>query len=148
MRRATGWRLGPLLFQLPPRWHVNAERLEAFLQALPTSLRCVFEFRDPSWFCEQAYVLLRRYGVALCRYDLDGRRSPGVETADFAYLRLHGPGEAYRGFYADENLREWVAKIGDRLARSGDVYCYFDNDESGHAFHDALRLRSMIQSAS
>jgi uncharacterized protein YecE (DUF72 family) len=45
-------------------------------------------------------------------------------------------------------LREWAAEIGGRLACSGDVYCYFDNDESGHAFHDALRLRSMIQSAS
>lgn len=140
-------RLGPLLFQLPPRWHVNAERLEAFLQALPADLRCVFEFRDPSWFCDEVYAALRHHGAALCRYDLEGRRSPEVETADFAYLRLHGPDAAYRGSYAGAVLREWAAELAGGLARGRDVYCYFDNDEAGFAFHDALRLQRMVEEA-
>ncbi|WP_455385696.1 DUF72 domain-containing protein [Acidihalobacter prosperus] len=142
-----GSRLGPLLFQLPPRWRVNAERLDAFLQALPAGRRSVFEFRDPSWFCDEVYALLRQHRAALCRYDLEGRRSPETETADFAYLRLHGPGAAYRGSYADAVLREWAAEITGGLSRGRDVYCYFDNDEAGFAFRDALRLQRMIEEA-
>lgn len=140
-----GERLGPLLFQLPPRWHVDAERLGAFLEALPAGLRSVFEFRDPTWFCNEVYALLSRHGAALCRYDLEGRRVPDVQTADFAYLRLHGPAEAYRGSYPDADLRQWADEIGAWRAQGRDVYCYFDNDEAGHAFHDALRLRDFVE---
>lgn len=139
-----GERLGPLLFQLPPRWHVDVERLAAFLAALPAGLRCVFEFRDSTWFCDEVYALLSRYGAALCRYELEGRRAPSVLTADFAYLRLHGPTEAYRGSYPDAALRQWAEEVGAWLVRGRDVYCYFDNDDAGHAFHDALRLRDLV----
>ena len=142
-----GERLGPLLFQLPPRWHVNAERLATFLEALPAGLRCVFEFRDSTWFCDEVYALLRHYGAALCRYDLEGHRAPGVRTAGFAYLRLHGPAEAYRGAYSDADLRQWAEEIDGLRSQGSDVYCYFDNDEAGHAFHDALRLRDLVEPA-
>ena len=64
--RATGVmgdRLGPILFQLPPQWRVNRERLAAFLEALPQRYRYAFEFRDPNWFHLETYRLLERTGV-------------------------------------------------------------------------------------
>jgi len=47
---ALGDKLGPVLFQLPPKWRVNRERLESFLESLPGGHRYAFELRDPSWF--------------------------------------------------------------------------------------------------
>jgi uncharacterized protein YecE (DUF72 family) len=44
----VGRQLGPILFQLPPRWHFNPERLEGFLGSLPPDYRYAFEFRDTS----------------------------------------------------------------------------------------------------
>lgn len=83
-------KLGPILFQLPPRWHVDVERLEGFLEALPAGRRYAFEFRDESWFAAEVYDALARHNAAFCIYDLAGRRSPVEVTADFAYVRLHG----------------------------------------------------------
>src|SRR5262249_17881704 len=58
--------LGPVLYQLPPRWPVNVERLETFLKALPRARRHVVEFRDPTWYCDEVFALLERHKVALC----------------------------------------------------------------------------------
>lgn len=140
-----GPRLGPVLFQLPPRWRANPDRLDGFLALLPGGHRYVFEFRDETWFSDEIYDVLRRHGTAFCIYDLEGRTAPDVETGPFDYVRLHGPGEeAYRSAYDDAALDGWAAWIADRLGRGRDVYCYFDNDEAGHAPNDALRLRERL----
>lgn len=136
-------RLGPALFQLPPRWRVNVDRLELLLDVLPQGLRCAFEFRDPSWLCESVYTLLRRHGAALCRYELAGYAAPDVLTADFTYIRLHGPVESYRGCYTEAALQYWAGEIERHHAEGCDVYCYFDNDEAGHAFANAQRLQAL-----
>jgi uncharacterized protein YecE (DUF72 family) len=143
--QALGKKCGPLLFQLPPRWHCNPERLAVFLQALPRNRDCVFEFRDPSWHNPEVYALLRRYNAAFCQYELGGFESPHVITADFTYIRLHGPAaSAYGGCYSDSALEKWAARIRDwkELRR---VYVYFDNDEAGYAVRNALALRALLE---
>ena len=80
-------KLGPILFQLPPRWKVNTERLENFVSKLPTSHRYVFEFREHSWYNEEVYAILRKYNIAFCIYELEGHISPSEVTADFVYVR-------------------------------------------------------------
>jgi uncharacterized protein YecE (DUF72 family) len=61
-----GQKLGPVLFQLPPRWQVNPGRLEGLLEALPHDLRCAFEFRDSSWIQSEINKLLARFSAAFC----------------------------------------------------------------------------------
>src|SRR5438270_13006235 len=73
---ALGEKLGPILFQLPPRWRINLERLAEFLDALPKYHRYTFEFREPSWLVPQVYELLRRHNAAFCIYELAGFHSP------------------------------------------------------------------------
>lgn len=137
-----------VLFQLPPHWRFNAERLEAFLKVMPKDYRYAFEFREPSWLCEEAYAILREHGAALCLYDLKGFHTPDVTTADFVYVRLHGPTEAaYRGSYPQETLEQWRTRIAAWKKRRHDVLVYFDNDEKGYAAADALRLKKSIQGA-
>lgn len=135
--------LGPVLFQLPPRWRVNLARLESFLAALPAGVRAAFEFRDPSWFSDAVYDALAAHGAAFCIYDLAGRTSPLAVTAGFVYVRLHGPGGAYRGRYGRRGLAPWAERIGEWRER-GEVFCYFDNDEAGHAPRDAATLIELI----
>ena len=148
--RELGPKLGPILFQLPPRWRRDAGRLRDFLQALPTkhglaSLttgRYAFEFRDPSWFHRETYALLEKHNAAFCVFDLAGMTSPKELTADFAYLRLHGPSEFhYQGRYTRRQLAGWLKTI-QRWQRQGarTAYVYFDNDQNGYAALNALEL--------
>jgi uncharacterized protein YecE (DUF72 family) len=138
-----GSKLGPVLFQLPPRFPCDPPRLAAFLATWPGTLRCAFEFRDPDWHREEVFDLLRRFGAAFCIFDLGGFTSPAIATTNFAYLRLHGPANPYCGLYGDERLGEWAERIR-ALGKLEAVYVYFDNDQAGRAVADALALKAML----
>lgn len=138
-----GEKLGPILFQLPPRWKINADRLTDFLSILPEGLRYAFEFRDSTWFHVSVYEALTKQGAAFCIFDLDRNLSPKKVTADFVYVRLHGPDGAYRGSYPEKTLKEWAEDIKGWRKEGRDVYIYFDNDEAGYAAADAMRLRKL-----
>lgn len=140
--RILGAKLGPVVFQLPPNWPVNAGRLENFLKALPRGPRYAFEFRDASWNDPAIFSLLRRYGAAYCIFELAGYQSPLEITADFTYIRLHGPGGKYQGSYSDAALRAWARRLHEWDVRRS--YVYFDNDQAGYAAENALRPKRLL----
>lgn len=136
--------LGPILVQLPPRWNVNLDRLDAFLALCPRRYRWAVEFRDPSWLRREVYDLLRRHGASLCVHDLI-ENHPREVTADFVYLRFHGAtGPKYAGDYPPETLQREADGIRQRLAGGLDVYAYFNNDALGHAVRNATDLKEAI----
>jgi uncharacterized protein YecE (DUF72 family) len=138
-------KLGPLLFQLPPKWKINAERLRGLLQILPAELRYTFEFRELSWITAEVCKILREFNAAFCIYELAGYHSPLSITADFAYVRLHGPATGkYQGSYSEHQLSRWARQIDIWSKELRAIYIYFDNDQSGYAATNALRLRDMI----
>jgi uncharacterized protein YecE (DUF72 family) len=142
---ALGAKLGPILFQLPPRWSCNVARLTEFLSSLPARHRYTFEFRDPSWHDPAVYRLLTRHNAAFCIYELGGFVSPLAVTADFVYVRLHGPGAKYQGDYAADALEAWAWRIrGWRRALEA-VYVYFDNDQAGYAAKNAAELKRLVR---
>ena len=141
---ALGKKLGPILFQLPPKWMINRERLEEFLQALPPYHRYTFEFREQTWLCDDICQLLAKYHAAFCIYDIGGFHSPILATTDFAYVRLHGPGDKYQGSYSDRALEIWTKQIDEWHASGKSVFVYFDNDQVGYAAHNALTLKKML----
>lgn len=140
-----GDKLGPILFQLPPHWRFNGERLAAFLNTLSTEFRYTFEFRDPDWLNSETYDLLSEHQVAFCIYELNGFLSPKKVTADFVYIRLHGPNGPYQGSYDNRALAGWTGALSTWAGQGKQIYCYFDNDESGYAAQNALSLQSMLQ---
>lgn len=142
---SLGEKLGPILFQLPPKWGCNAERLDAFIAAMPPRYRQAYEFRHEAWFCADALDVLRRHSAAFCIYELAGLRSPEEVTAPFVYIRLHGPGGKYQGSYDDATLAAWADKIRAWTGSGLDVYCYFDNDDSAYAVFNAMTLRAMLE---
>ena len=139
-----GPKLGCILFQLPPNWEIHLDRLAAFLELLPRDRRCVFEFRNPTWDTIQTYDLLAKHNAGYCIFDLNGYLSPIQVTADFAYIRLHGPGGKYQGSYSDAALAAWAKKIDAWRQKLSAVYVYFDNDDSGYAPRNALRLKTLL----
>jgi uncharacterized protein YecE (DUF72 family) len=139
-----GEKLGPILFQLPPKWHCDPDRLSSFLDILPNTHKFAFELRDHSWLNDEIYALLKSHNCAFCIYELNGFVSPKIITADHVYIRLHGPGSAYQGSYDQATLREWAQFILSMQKEGKKVYCYFDNDQSGYAAHNAMAISEII----
>ncbi len=140
-----GNKLGPILFQLPPRWKINLERLDHFLNVLPEKHLFAFEFRDESWFEQDTYTLLSKHNAAFCVCHLAEQWSPMEVTADFVYLRLHGPKDPYQGRYGNRVLQTLAKKCLNWSKQGKNVYCYFDNDENGFAARDGAKLKNLVE---
>lgn len=139
--------LGPILYQLPPRFRINLERLESFLHLAPQGVANVFEFREPSWYTDETFALLERHGASFCAHDMPGSKSPSIAIGPVAYLRFHGGEGKYWGRYSDECLRNWADWIVAQGRDGRPVWAYFNNDMEAHAIHDAQTLRAMVRQA-
>lgn len=138
-------KLGPVLFQLPPAWFVNVERLATFLESLPRGYKYVFEFRDESWLTREVFELLHHYDAAFCIHDLGDMKTPVEITTDFTYLRFHGPGSAkYTGSYSHEELEQWADRIKSWRRNLSAIYVYFNNDVGGWAIKNAKELKVLL----
>jgi uncharacterized protein YecE (DUF72 family) len=135
---------GPILYQLPPGWHVNTERLEHLLRLLPSNLRHVFEFRDASWQVEPVYELLRRYNAGYCIMSAPDLPCNLISTTDFTYIRMHNGGSETEGDYTDDSIAWWSEGIR-RFLSQGNVYIYFNNDYRGFAVQNALKLKEIVK---
>lgn len=140
-----GAAFGPALFQLPPHWRANPERLRLFLAALPNDHRIAFEFRDATWFEPAVVRLLAAAGCALVRAVGGPHYTPMEvpEAGPFRYLRFHGG--LYGTGYTDGELAFWTERIAADAAAGLDVFIYFNNDPEGHAIYDARRLRALLE---
>ncbi|HEY8591263.1 MAG TPA: DUF72 domain-containing protein [Sphingomicrobium sp.] len=142
--RHLGDRLGPMLYQLPPKMNLNLERLESFLKIVPKDVTNVFEFRNTSWYVPGTYELLDRYGASFCVHDMPGSTSERIAVGPIAYVRFHGGEGKYWGRYSDEGLLGWTDWLVDQARQGRTSWCYFNNDIHGHAIHDAQTLKSMV----
>jgi len=137
-------KLGPILFQLPPRWKKNASRLEGFLEALPAQHRYVFEFRDETWLHDDVYGMLEAANNALCIASSPTFPQSRRVTADFAFLRFHGGEDLYASKYPRKELKDWSVFAASLLEEGRDVYAYFNNDAFGYALENAKTFRRLI----
>ena len=142
-----GEHLGPFLYQLPPNWRANPQRLEQFIKLLPHAQRVTFELRDPSWYRPETFSILRQTlndaGCAMVTA-IGGACPTPLEMpfiGPFRYLRfhhgLHGIG------FTDDELAFWVKRLHGDIDDGYDIYVYFNNDAEGHAIQDALRFREV-----
>jgi uncharacterized protein YecE (DUF72 family) len=138
-----GPKLGPVLFQLPPRFRVDLERLDAFLAALPGGVRPVMEFRDPSWHVAEVFDLLDRRGSAYCVMVHPTLRCVPRVTAGRLYLRFHAPPGGRPGF-GRRRLRAWAERIAELMRGAEEGWVYFNNDAQGAAVEDARILRALL----
>jgi len=135
---ALGTKLGPILWQLPEQLHFDAERVDAFLAALPHDtttaaelardhderveeaaygdgsnhrVRHVLEVRHRSYLCDEMVAIARRHGVALAASHAPAWPYTEEVTAGFVYVRLHGPGALYASSYGEDELRSWAQRL-------------------------------------
>lgn len=144
---ALGATLGPLLFQLPPRFRINLARLNDFLGLLPSDIVAVFEFRDPGWFVPEVLALLDAHDAGFCAHDLPGFVTPRWASGRAAYVRFHGGVGKYWGRYPDEALRGWTDWLVDQARGGREGWAFFNNDINADAIHDAHTLTAMVRQA-
>jgi uncharacterized protein YecE (DUF72 family) len=141
-----GDRRGVLLAQLAPGHSRDDARLEYFLAQVPEWIRLAVEFRHPSWHDEAVFAILQRHRAAYCV--ISGANLPCVlrATAEFVYVRLHGPDQQYLygGSYSESELCWWADRIREWDSSGRDVYAYFNNDGAGNAVRNAETLRGLV----
>ena len=120
-------RLGMVLYQLPPFFKCDVQKLETFLSVLPRGIPAAFEFRHESWFTGDIYELLRKHAVALCIHDADDHTTPVELTAAFTYIRLRRSG------YTDELRREWQQRITSWAQAGTEVFAYIKHEDNPNA---------------
>jgi uncharacterized protein YecE (DUF72 family) len=116
-------RLGPVLFQFPPTFKCDLDRLDAYLPLLPADIRFAFEFRNASWLTDAVYERLSKRNIALCLAESDKLEVPKVMTADFGYFRLR------KGDYSEAARHEIAGRVRELLDDGRDAYVYFKHEE-------------------
>lgn len=139
-------KLSVILWQLPPQFKLNLERLDKFVKRLKKAATCrqAFEFRHPSWFCDEAYNILKKADMPICMADYPECSKNAPDIASFLYIRRHGAGgQLYGGFYSDAQLQNDAKFI---KSKKKDCYIFFNNDAYGNAVKNAIRLKEIIKS--
>ncbi|MDO8886548.1 DUF72 domain-containing protein [Candidatus Oleimmundimicrobium sp.] len=151
--RAKGLKekLGVVLWQLPPNFRVDAERLNEFCELLKKNkvakgTKQVFEFRHDSWFCDKVYEILKTHNFSLCVAHSKCWPCEKVITANYVYMRFHGGEVLYGSNYSDEELKMWASKAQKWLNEGKDIYVYFNNDAYGYAVRNAKKFRELLKS--
>jgi uncharacterized protein YecE (DUF72 family) len=142
LARNLGDKLGCILYQLPPVIARDDSLLREFLSVLSPEYRNVIEFRDPSWYAEDVYALLRTSRATFCIVSSAKVPADAVMTSDTAYFRFHGLTGGYRHDYSEPELREWAGLI--RATGATETFAYFNNDYQAQAVGNARRLRELL----
>jgi uncharacterized protein YecE (DUF72 family) len=134
-----GSKLGPILWQFPPQFAFNPEKLQSFFDLLPRThseaavlarghdqrlkgrswleieadlpIRYAIEIRHASCECSDFITLLRRNRIALVVADTVDWPLLMDVTADFVYCRLHGSEELYASGYEAEAIDIWAKRV-------------------------------------
>jgi len=130
-----GAKLGPLLFQLPPFMKKDLSRLRDFLDSLPKSFSCAFEFRHPSWMDDEVFEALRRKNAALCIADTDEQETHVVPTATWGYLRLR------RSDYSSDALDAWAQQVAQHWQQA---FVYFKHEDKGQGPKFAAEFEAAV----
>ncbi len=137
-------KLGPVLVQIPGNLKANSEKLRSLLQVIPQKYKIAFEPRNETWLNEKIYKIMEEYNCGLVISDTPEWPTEERITADFVYLRLHGPEGLYDSKYNDKQLKEWADKLKDWGKKVKRIYVYFNNDSHGYAVDNALKLKEFL----
>ena len=136
---ALGNRLGPVLFQLPPNFPLDLERLETFLKLVPATVRAAFEFRHDSWLNDEVAEKLAALNHTLVWADTDkteGKHWPAA--GEWFYLRLRREG------YDEAQLLEWLQRL--KVANAREAFVFFKHEDEGAAPALAKKLAELAKS--
>ena len=138
-----------VLFQLPPSWNFNEQRLQGFCEYLCGQsqiphLRSALEVRHPSWLCESCFKILNKFNIALALTDWPGCSVRGPINTDHIFIRRHGPSSLYSSKYSLRDLEKDAYQIHSWRSKCKSVHFYFNNDANGFAPANAITLKRLL----
>lgn len=148
MKRAQilGEHLGPILWQLPPGMKCDLKRLEEFLKILKDTSHPfhVVELRNRDWVRDEIFDLVEHYGFSVCLSDHPECPVERWKKAPFLYIRRHGKGVLYGGYYTKKDISKDAELV--KGFKGKEVFIYFNNDQNGYAVLNASEFKSAMES--
>lgn len=153
--RTLGARLGPILFQLPPKLAFDPARARTFFATLRDLYPgpAVVEPRHVSWFTPEADSLLKQLHIA--RAAADPPRDPSATlpggAPSLVYFRLHGSPRTYYSSYSPAFLAALASTLlastlpEQQQTGPSEIWCIFDNTASGAGAENALTLSEYVK---
>ncbi|MDB5011523.1 MAG: hypothetical protein JWQ06_2312 [Mucilaginibacter sp.] len=136
-------KLGPVLFQMPPSFRYDEQRLERMINNLDTSFNNVLEFRHVSWWREDVYKILADHHIAFCGMSHPTLPDDIIQNTPVIYYRFHGVPDLYRSPYSTEFLQTVVNTLTiDENVKQG--WFYFNNDIEATAIANAKEMIGMV----
>lgn len=163
-----GTKLGPLVLQFP---YFNKkvfesksqfyDRLERFLEDLPTGFRYAVEIRNRNWLTEEYAKILRKHNTGMVLVDQvwmphgdEVAKLFDLVTTDFVYIRLLGGRKEIEAITKtwdkividrDDRLKRWAELIYEMAKRDLVTLTYSNNHYAGYAPATAYRLQEFLQ---
>lgn len=123
-----------VLFQLPQSIEKKSNFLSMIFEKFPRTFLYAFEFRHESWFCEEVYMILKKYNATIVLSDSPRKKDNtylwpyhDIQTANFSYIRFHGKEKLYGSEYPQQDMQQYAQLIQQKLKNGVAVYCYFNN---------------------
>jgi uncharacterized protein YecE (DUF72 family) len=140
-------KLGPILFQLPPKSAFDLSIAKRFFNRLRDQYPgfAVFEPRHPTWFTAEVDHLLQQFQIARVAADPVAVPEAAIPGGwdKLIYYRLHGSPRMYYSEYTESFLHSKAVTVAHRQ-ETAEVWCIFDNTASGAALGDALNLKRLL----
>ena len=135
-------KLGPVLFQLPPRFTFSQEKLDRIIDNLDPAFQNVLEFRHPAWWRESVYEKLAEHCITFCGMSHPDLPQQVIVNTPLTYYRFHGVPQLYRTLYTENELSKKISEISSN-ANVNEAWCYFNNDMEAHAPQNATQMISL-----
>jgi uncharacterized protein YecE (DUF72 family) len=136
-------KLGPVLFQLPPKYVYTNERLALIVNSMYKEFKNVIEFRDTSWWTNDVFVRLKKEKLIFCGIDYPGLPNDAIVTNKVVYYRFHGRPRLYYSAYKKEDLKINADSIlANKKVTS--AYIFFNNTATQAAIKNANSLKKYI----
>ena len=134
-----GERLGAVLFQPPPNFPKDMDKLRGILDLIGQPEKAAFEFRHASWHEQDVFDCLAESGAALCIADTESVEGSIVRTGSMGYLRLRRPD------YETQELTNWATAIAE--ADWAETFVFFKHEDEGAGPQMAAEFQKLVAPA-
>ena len=137
-------KLGLVLFQLPPSFSYDDERLERIINSLNPSFKNVLELRHVSWWNSDVYQKLAKHNITFCGMSHPALPDDVIQNTPVVYYRFHGVPVLYRSPYSRRFLQK-VIDVVKQNTQTTEGWFYFNNDYDAVGVYNAKDMISLIK---
>lgn len=140
-KEGFGKKLACVLWQLPPSFSFNKNRLRLVVDSMDSSFKNVVEFRHESWWQDEVITKLSDKNITFCNVSYPGLPTSILQTTPIGYIRMHGSPRLFYSEYTKEEVETLYRQVSDVGFK--EVFIYFNNTASTAAIINALQLKQL-----